>query len=176
MKNQEKKKRKLPGFYIALCACVLMIGIAGYVTQNHTDEPNTVVSTSDNNSKEAKPVFSDELSDDMSLSLAAITPEPAATPLPTPVPTEAPKAEEKTGEVMDYTADNPDTEGGAIMVTNDLPAFIMPVSGQVLEPYSDKLVYNATLGDWRAHGGIDIAADKGCSVQSVAQGVVERVY
>ncbi len=176
MKNQEKKKRKLPGFYIALCACVLMIGIAGYVTQTHTDETKTVVSTSENNSKEAKPVFSDELSDDMSLSLAAITPEPAATPVPTPVPTEAPKAEEKTGKVMDYTADNPDTEGGAIMVTNDLPAFIMPVSGQVLEPYSDKLVYNATLGDWRAHGGIDIAADKGCSVQSVAQGVVERVY
>ncbi|MBQ9599971.1 MAG: hypothetical protein IJR33_09230, partial [Clostridia bacterium] len=102
MKNQEKKKRKLPGFYIALCACVLMIGIAGYVTQTHTDETKTVVSTSENNSKEAKPVFSDELSDDMSLSLAAITPEPAATPAPTPVPTEAPKAEEKTGEVMDY--------------------------------------------------------------------------
>ena len=174
MKNQEKKTKKLPAFYIALCACVLMIGIAGYVTQTHTEETKTVVSTSDEGTKEAKPVFSDELTDDVSLSLAAITPVPQ--PTPTPEPTAAPTEEPKQEEVMEYAVDNPDTEGGAIMVTNDLPAFIMPVNGEILEPFSDKLVYNGTLGDWRAHCGIDIAADKGCSVASVAQGVVERVY
>lgn len=173
MKNQEKKTKKLPAFYIALCACVLMIGVAGYVTQTHTDETKTVVSTADTAEKEAKPVFSEELTDDMSLSLAAITPMPQ--PTATPAPTAAPEKNE-TSEVMDYTTDNPDTEGGAIMVTNDLPAFIMPVNGEILEPFSENLVFNNTLGDWRVHGGIDIAAEKGCSVASVAQGVVEKVY
>ena len=35
--NQQQKKetRKLPSFYIALCCCVLAIGIAGYFTERH---------------------------------------------------------------------------------------------------------------------------------------------
>ena len=78
--------------------------------------------------------------------------------------------------VEDYAVDNPDLSDDAITVTSEQPTFIMPVMGDILEDYSDKLVYNSALSDWRTHNGIDIAAEKGCSVQSVADGVIDSVY
>ena len=41
-------------------------------------------------------------------------------------------------------------------------SFVVPVDGAVsLEYAMDKLVYSKTLEEWRAHQGIDIAADRG---------------
>lgn len=176
MKQEEKRNKKLSGFYIALCCCVLMIGIAGYVTEKHTDEAKTVISSDMQNEEETQAVFSDELDSNISLSLAAITPSPAPTEAPEDTETPSQEVSAPVQEVVDYTTDNPDILDNSIMVSNELPAFIMPVSGEILEPYTDKLTYNHTLDDWRAHGGIDIAAEKGCSVASVAQGEVERIY
>ncbi len=177
--NEEKKNKRLPAFYIALCCCVLMIGVAGFITEKHTEDTETVtVGDASTENGDTAPVFSGELPEDVSLSLAEITPQPA------PEPTAEPAVEETTAEevpapadeVMDYAVDNPDVTDESIMVTNDLPAFIMPVNGEVLEPYTDVLAYNHALDDWRAHGGVDIAAEKGCSVASAASGEIERVY
>lgn len=177
-KENQKQTKKLSGFYIALCCCVLMIGIAGYFTEKHTEESKTV-STTEIAEIANDSVFSDELT--------AVTDTAVATLAPVIEVTEAPEAEETAAEaefnteaetepVADYAVDNPDIMGDAITVASEQPAFILPVSGEILEPYTDVLSYNNALGDWRTHGGIDIAADKGCSVQSVAQGEVERVY
>ena len=48
--------------------------------------------------------------------------------------------------------------------------------GKVLAPYSgDELVYNATLGDWRTHNGVDVAAAAGDEVPAVKGGRVSAV-
>ncbi len=48
--------------------------------------------------------------------------------------------------------------------------------GKVLAPYSgDELVYNATLGDWRTHNGVDAAAAAGDEVPAVKGGRVSVV-
>ena len=48
--------------------------------------------------------------------------------------------------------------------------------GKVLAPYSgDELVYNATLGDWRTHNGVDVAAAAGEAVPAVRAGRVTLV-
>lgn len=178
--NNEKKKqtKKLSGFYIALCCCVLMIGVAGYFTEKKTDG-NDNMAEEEITETENREVFSD--------SSEGIT-VPTMPPSPTLAPTQAPADEDITEssdkaqdgdearETADFAVDNPDMSGDAIEVSGEQPAFILPLSGEVIQPFTEVLSYSPLMGDWRAHPGIDIAAEKGCSVQSVAAGVVEKVY
>lgn len=173
--KKEKQGKKLSGFYIALCCCVLMIGIAGYFTEKHTEDAQTVVNH-EISEVPSENVFSDDLTANTEIAVATLPPVIEVTEAPQEENTEEASAIEEAEEVADYAIDNPDVLDNAITVASEQPAFILPVSGEILNPYSDMLSYNNALGDWRAHGGIDIAADKGCSVQSVAQGVVEKIY
>ena len=61
----------------------------------------------------------------------------------------------------------PQTSGGA---------YIMPVTGEILNPFSGgELVKSKTLGEWRTHDGIDIAAKEGTPVKSVFDGTVKDI-
>ncbi len=52
----------------------------------------------------------------------------------------------------------------------------MPIEGEVFTSYSNgQLVKSETLGDWRTHNGIDIAAEQGTPVKAAAQGKVAAV-
>lgn len=168
MKNENKTK-KLSGFYIALCCCVLAIGVAGYLTEQHTSRDASVVMNTEN--YEAENVFSD--------TLATFAPviEVTAAPVPEKEVTEE-TAEEvtETAAIEEYAVDNPDVEDGAIMVSSEQPAFIMPLSGEVLEQFTEVLLYNNALSDWRTHSGVDFAAEEGCSVSAAAQGVIDAIY
>jgi len=54
--------------------------------------------------------------------------------------------------------------------------YSLPIAGDVINRFSDgELVKNITLGDWRTHDGIDIAADKGDDVYAAAAGVVTEI-
>ena len=55
--------------------------------------------------------------------------------------------------------------------------FISPLNAEVLNAFSgDKPVRSKTMGDWRIHTGIDLAAEKGKTVCSAAEGTVSKVY
>jgi murein DD-endopeptidase MepM/ murein hydrolase activator NlpD len=55
-------------------------------------------------------------------------------------------------------------------------AFMWPVSGDVLVPYSaSALAYNATMADWRIHPGLDIKSDIGTGVSAITDGKVIAV-
>ena len=54
--------------------------------------------------------------------------------------------------------------------------FSKPVEGTIIQQNSNnKHVYWKTLGDWRTHDGIDIAAKKNTPVKAVADGFVEDI-
>jgi len=53
---------------------------------------------------------------------------------------------------------------------------LFPCGQAVLNGYSQSAVYSKTMGDWRAHTGIDYAADEGSGVVSVWDGKVTKVY
>ena len=56
-------------------------------------------------------------------------------------------------------------------------AFAWPVAGQVELPYAvTYLLYDPTMGDWRTHSGVDIAAEVGTQVVAAAAGTVVAVY
>lgn len=181
--NQQQKKeaKKLPSFYIALCCCVLVIGIAGYFTERHNEnktssvtnskvieEANDATTFSDDIDKFTTPALSPETSETQSVEIENNSEVSTDTSESIPVISQPQPIE-------DYTLNNPDVDETAIIVSSEQPAFIMPVSGNILEGYSDQLVFNNVLSDWRTHDGIDIAAEKGCSVQAAATGVIDSI-
>ena len=55
--------------------------------------------------------------------------------------------------------------------------FVSPVVGSIIKGHSmDTHVFSNTLGEWRVHTGIDIAAEEGSKVYASADGEVSAVY
>lgn len=177
--NQEQKKeaKKLPGFYIALCCCVLVIGVAGYFTERHANKASDVINSKVTQEDEDKSVFSSDETEEPSVFIPSKSPDTSeAEGTYAKAPSDANASVPVISEdVEEYVVDNPDIDDSAIVVSSEQPTFIMPVTGNILSEYSDKLIYNNALSDWRTHDGVDIAAEKGCSVQSAASGVIESV-
>ncbi len=54
--------------------------------------------------------------------------------------------------------------------------YIMPLKGEILNPYSgDKVVKSKTLDDWVMHTGVDLAADVSTPVKAISAGTVEEI-
>lgn len=52
-----------------------------------------------------------------------------------------------------------------------------PLEGDLLSSFSqEKLTYSQTMGDWRTHEGLDIAAEMGATVYATQSGSVSAVY
>ena len=147
-----------PGFYIALVLCVMVTGVAGYfalfggqgaeedVSANLEDVVESPVPTVQQPAEDPEPDQTQEM--------------PEADPKPVQVIT---PAVEPDPDLADVTAQPP-----SIVVA--------PLSGEVVSVFSmDALQYNETLGDWRTHDGIDIAAAAGTTVVAASGGTVLSV-
>lgn len=68
-------------------------------------------------------------------------------------------------------------EEGSDQAAMGREAICWPVTGEILSPFSqDTLTYSQTMGDWRTHEGLDIAAQTGSSVSVTQDGTVTAVY
>lgn len=55
--------------------------------------------------------------------------------------------------------------------------YTLPLGTDITVDYSpEKPIYNATMGDWRTHSGIDFKGADGAQVLSIAYGKVTKVY
>ena len=53
---------------------------------------------------------------------------------------------------------------------------IMPIDGEILKEFSNnEMVESKTLGVWKTHDGVDIAAEEGVEVKSMTSGTVKEV-
>lgn len=85
-----------------------------------------------------------------------------ATPAPKPTPAVDP-------QTVSTPAPAPATATASV--------FTWPVKGEVLRSWSvEKLNYDRTMGDWRTHDGVDIAAAAGTQVMAPAGGTVSDLY
>ena len=166
--EKDNHTKKLPGFYIALCCCVIAIGVAGFIIQGNTSQ------TADTPT-EAEETFMPELAYNEDLSSDTAYEDNASDTteimdVTEPIPTEPP--------VLDYAYDNPDVVSAAVIVNAEESCdFIDPLPEMTVRfgLCTDTLMYNECYGDWRTHNGIDIDAPIGCSVNATAPGTVTKV-
>ena len=146
------------GFYIALTLCVAVIGVSSYyLYQSMADkkaaEPSggpAVVEV-----PAGKPTQKPE----------PVKPAVPAKPLPEKRENPAPKPKEKSKE-----SPAPEPVDKKVVYT-------WPVKGEVLREFSlETLTPDPTMGDWRTHRGIDVAAEVGVPVLSIGHGVVTEAY
>lgn len=91
---------------------------------------------------------------------------------------EVPPAEENVPPASDSTDQNGTQEGEESENSGTEPdglQMIMPVDGSILKGHSTEVpVFSTTLGEWRIHTGMDIAAEEGSKVVAAADGKVTK--
>lgn len=166
------------GFYIALLVCVVAAGVVGYfaLLRNNPEpqsdpvpsavaEPEPAQSVAAPDPEPAKPVISD----------APIEVEkPTVRPILEPETSVGKPAEPET-ELLHNEDDAPVMEPAPIEAVEPM-IVVSPLAGETVAAFSvDRLTYDATLGDWRTHDGIDIQAEAGTAVVSTSAGIVLSV-
>ncbi|MDE7242866.1 MAG: peptidoglycan DD-metalloendopeptidase family protein [Oscillospiraceae bacterium] len=148
------------GFYIALLICVLAAGVVGYyaLLNDNTVSPDPA----------SMELVIDPITPDPVQSVTAPDPEPAQ-PVISPEPVTVPA--KTTPQVV---ANDPPVPVSMPETVPEEPEMILtPVLGETVAVFSiDRLAYDATLGDWRTHDGIDIRAAAGDAVVAAAAGTV----
>lgn len=142
------------GFYAVLAACVLAAGIGGYfLLAGGSEEP-------------APQQEAEEPLQTAAASPVTDMPAQAEEPPEEPEPVEDPEPAPAVSEPVDNTP-----------VVAAVPKLVVsPLKGEVLTAFSvDRLVYSETLGDWRTHDGLDIAAAAGTKVLAASGGKVISV-
>ena len=137
------------GFYIVLFLCVAAIGISGYYLFSNMGlgEP------------EGQPVGGN-IQVEVTPTIRPTAPTVPPTPRPTPTPAATPAP----------------TVTPAPTATVKPTIFTWPVKGETIADFSlEVLAYDTTMGDWRTHSGMDIAAALGTQVLAVSDGTVESI-
>ena len=154
MENKVKNVLSGIGFYGTLAVCLLVVGVCGWVLLQDREDP---------------------------LPQQAVTPQ-----VPVSQPVEMPEVRLPTVETLEpapvpvppkETKELPEVEVDHTPVAAEAPRLVVtPLRGDVLTAFSmEELVYSPTLGDWRTHNGVDIAAPVGTAVLAACAGTVLSV-
>lgn len=175
-----KSAKEKVGFYAALSVCVIAVVMAVWSTYSNyndlTDSKNDYSSSLDKVNGHQEDVATnatvaqsdDDISDDNPADrdeVAANASVFATEPIQTPTQQETKAKEVMSDEEILQTALNLEVD------------LSYPVkSPKITKGFSEQGVYNKTMGDYRAHAGIDLSAQKGEQVFSMCTGKVTNVY
>lgn len=165
--SERKSRREKVGFFTAFSICIVAIGLAlwsTYLSVSDIDEvkEKTYIST--------YPPVTQAVNNEVTGVTEVVT---FATETEETVAFETETRGESESTAVPYTGDNEALQ----TILQVSPALEYPVnSRKILKQYSEEAVYNSTLGDYRAHSGLDFEAKKGEGIKAMSDGVVESIY
>ena len=153
------------GFYVVLALCVVAVGATGYYLLDVVTDPlNSVepVQTQD-------PVTLPDEQPALNIP-DQIPTRPVQKPVEITIPDESETASLPEPEPAEEVR-APQQEQAAPTV------FTWPVKGEILRGFSvETLLPDPTMGDWRTHAGLDVAAKLGTRVLCIPRGTVAEVW
>lgn len=153
--NHTRSRLAGKGFYIALAISLLAVAVATVIAISRT------VSSSDSNRT---------LSSESSVSSAAQTAEQQSN-----IPKSSTSSSSASSQVSASSSASSDPASQTAKKTA-AQSYAMPLSGEIINDYSNgELVKSETMGDWRTHDGIDIAAPKATPVKACGDGTVTDI-
>ena len=175
------------GFYIALLVCVIAAGVVGYFALLNDGE--------DSNADDTPMHPVDNIEDDSSVTPVSGTEngspdetQQVISQTPVVVPQTVTKPDLPEDPVAQTGGEEPEVEipvSGEVTVPKDpepeqstpvIAEIVSPLVGTTVSVFSaERLMYDATLDDWRTHDGIDIGAEAGTQVVAAAAGTVIAV-
>lgn len=156
------------GFYVVLAFCLAGAGTAAYLAMETGTGGNTVTPQSQTNSIAQEFPIAEEWN-------FSRLEEAAGSQGGVRVESSKPSEEKEEASSEKSEAPAATLQPGVAASSSKL-SLNMPVEGEIFTPYSNgTLVKSETLGDWRTHNGIDIAADQGAAVKAAAKGNVTKV-
>ena len=153
------------GFYIVLALCLTAVGISGYYLLDAVTNPLQSAAPQ-------TPVTVPEQQQVITPSEEQTPIRPVQKPVEVTIPDESEVASLPQPEPMEpAVAPQPIPESAAPTV------FTWPVKGVILRDFSvETLSLDPTMGDWRTHAGLDVAADLGARVLCMTEGDVTDIW
>lgn len=148
--NSKKSGRNLKILFSAVCVSIIAVGVIVYLSTNTTDDVNEPTTIADTTAVQR-----------------AVTVQDTTTAAPS---TTAATTEAKTEKEEETSMPQGDNN------TPYKSYYEYPISESVLQGYSEELVKNDTMGDFRSHTAVDFKGSAGDSVNAVNDGIVLNVY
>ena len=161
------------GFYSAVAICLVGAGAATWLAVNRTI--NSIENS--NNTILSEAGFADFPPVEEVERRVPDIPAPPAQP-PAPAPSPEPSSLQPTPPSLPEPPSEPEEPSEPAEAPPPSPTLLytLPVRGSIVNQFSNgELVKNNTLGDWRTHDGVDIAAEKGAEIFAAAAGTVTEV-
>lgn len=152
-KSNKKDNKNIKALFSVICLCIISLGLIVYFSTNSKTQENTV----------NEPTTIEETTDVQH----AVTVKETTAKTTKKTTKKAQKKKETT------TVPTTMTEG-----ENNTPYksfYKYPLTEAVLKGYSEELVYDETMGDYRAHLAVDFSGTKGDEVVAVNDGLVLSV-
>ncbi|MGN0536815.1 MAG: peptidoglycan DD-metalloendopeptidase family protein [Acutalibacteraceae bacterium] len=163
IKTDEKKKKFLKqnkAFYVALTICIIAVAAAAWTTYG------SVLEYAENQNRQISELMEDEPSNEIKTGQEVSN---------IPYESSAKESNTEKKEVSEQTSSTSMVE--AEQTIKQEQKIIEPIKeGAIIKKYSPTdLLESKTMGDWRTHNGVDIAAEDGTIVRAMADGIVTEI-